>query len=125
MEWTTSSPGWNGEANLDDNTIESTLLRSGQTPHDRGDLNRSNPAPDLRDLVRPSLRSVEAYDPGPSLSELRARYGISDIVKMNWNEDLFGLLPGVREAVIGELKRAPLYPEQAYSDFRDLVAERW
>jgi histidinol-phosphate aminotransferase len=43
---------------------------------------------------------------------------------MNWNEDLFGLLPGVREAVIEELKRAPLYPEQAYSDFRDLVAER-
>jgi len=67
---------------------------------------------------------VVPYDPGPSLTELKARYGVSDIVKLNWNEDLFGLLPGVREAVIEELRRAPLYPEQAYSDFRELVAER-
>ena len=74
--------------------------------------------------MRPSLRSVAAYDPGPSLTELKARYGVNDIVKLNWNEDLFGLLPGVREAVIEELRRAPMYPEQAYSDFRDLVARR-
>lgn len=58
------------------------------------------------------------------MTELKARYGVRDIVKLNWNEDLFGLLPGVREAVIEELRRAPLYPEQAYSDFRGLVATR-
>jgi histidinol-phosphate aminotransferase len=73
--------------------------------------------------VRPSLRSVVAYDPGPSLTELKARYGVSDIVKLNWNEDLFGLLPGVREAVIEELQHASFYPEQAYSDFRNRVAK--
>jgi histidinol-phosphate aminotransferase len=78
----------------------------------------------LRGLVRDPLRSVEPYDPGPSLSELRARYGVKDIVKLNWNEDLFGLLPGVREAIIDEISRAALYPEQAYSDFRALVASR-
>ncbi len=65
-----------------------------------------------------------AYDPGPNLTELKGRYGVKDIVKLNWNEDLFGLLPGVSEAVIQEVGRAPLYPEQAYSDFRELVAER-
>ena len=79
---------------------------------------------DLRALVREPLRSVAAYDPGPSVSELKARYGLKSLAKLNWNEDLFGLLPGVREAVIGELERAPLYPEQAYSDFRNLVAKR-
>ena len=78
----------------------------------------------LRGLVRPSLRSVAPYDPGPSLTELKARFGVKDIVKLNWNEDLFGLLPGVREAIIEEIRRAPLYPEQAYSDFRDVVAAR-
>jgi histidinol-phosphate aminotransferase len=78
----------------------------------------------LRALVREPLRSAEPYDPGPSLSELRAKYGVNNIVKLNWNEDLFGLLPGVREAVIDELGRAALYPEQAYSDFRALVANR-
>lgn len=45
-------------------------------------------------------------------------------MKLNWNEDLFGLLPGVKEAIIEELPRANLYPEQAYSDFRNLVADR-
>jgi histidinol-phosphate aminotransferase len=77
---------------------------------------------DLRALAREPLRTVSAYDPGPSLSELRARYGVKDIVKLNWNEDLFGLLPGVREAIIDELARVELYPEQAYSDFREVVA---
>src|SRR2546423_1010795 len=79
---------------------------------------------DLRSLVRVPLRSVVPYDPGPSISELKARYHVSDIVKLNWNEDLFGLLPGVREAIINELRSASLYPEQAYSDFRALVARR-
>jgi histidinol-phosphate aminotransferase len=78
---------------------------------------------DLRALARRQLRSMAAYDPGPSLAELAARYGVDHIVKLNWNEDLFGLLPGVEEAVIEELKKAPLYPEQAYSDFRRLVAD--
>ncbi len=79
---------------------------------------------DLRALVREPLRSVSAYDPGPSVSELKSRYGLKSLAKLNWNEDLFGLLPGVKEAVLAELERAPLYPEQAYSDFRNLVAKR-
>jgi len=77
----------------------------------------------LRALVRAPLRSVVPYDPGPSVAELAARYGVASLVKLNWNEDLFGLLPGVREAVVEELARAPLYPEQAYADFREAVAE--
>ena len=79
---------------------------------------------ELRELVRPPLRLAEPYDPGPSLTELRARYGVEHISKLNWNEDLFGLLPGVREAIIAEIGRAHFYPEQAYSDFRELVAQR-
>jgi histidinol-phosphate aminotransferase len=75
----------------------------------------------LRALARHSLQSVSAYDPGPSLSELETHYGVKHIVKLNWNEDLFGLLPGVGEAVVDELRNASLYPEQAYSDFRRLV----
>jgi histidinol-phosphate aminotransferase len=65
-----------------------------------------------------------AYDPGPSVRELETRFGVTGIAKLNWNEDLFGLLPGVSEAVTDELQHASRYPEQAYSDFRRLVAER-
>ena len=89
-----------------------------------GGCKRHNGTVTMRDLVRQPLRSVAAYDPGPTLADLKQRYGLKEIVKLNWNEDLFGLLPGVREAIIEEISRSELYPEQAYSDFRQLVAGR-
>ena len=73
-------------------------------------------------LVRPALVGLEPYDPGPSLEELKRSYGLDDIAKLNWNEGLLGPFPGVREAVLDELDRAWMYPEQAYSDFREAIA---
>ena len=73
-------------------------------------------------LVRDSLVGVAPYDPGPSLTELRERYGLDEIVKLNWNEGLLGPFPGVGEAVVAELERAWMYPEQAFSDFREALA---
>jgi histidinol-phosphate aminotransferase len=73
-------------------------------------------------LVRPSLIGVDPYRPGPSVDELKARYGLKDLVKLNWNEGLLGPFPDVRDAVLGELDRAWMYPEHAYSDFREAVA---
>jgi histidinol-phosphate aminotransferase len=73
-------------------------------------------------LVRPSLVGLEPYRPGPSLSELREEHGIDEIAKLNWNEDLFGPLPGALDAVKDELQNAWMYPEQAYSDLREAVA---
>jgi histidinol-phosphate aminotransferase len=73
-------------------------------------------------LVRPSLIGVEPYRPGPSLDELKATYGLRDLAKLNWNEGLLGPFPNVRDAVLGELDRAWMYPEHAYSDFREAVA---
>jgi histidinol-phosphate aminotransferase len=74
------------------------------------------------ELVRSSLLGLAPYSPGPSLSELRAEHGLASIAKLNWNEGLFGPFPGVREAVAAELENAWMYPEQAYSDFREAVA---
>jgi histidinol-phosphate aminotransferase len=73
-------------------------------------------------LVRPSLVGLEPYRPGPSLSELRRAHGLDEIAKLNWNEDLFGPLPGALDAVRDELANAWMYPEQAYSDLRSAVA---
>jgi histidinol-phosphate aminotransferase len=77
---------------------------------------------DWSSLVRPSLVGLEPYRPGPSLSELRREYGLDEIAKLNWNEDLFGPLPGALDAVKDELVNAWMYPEQAYSDLREAVA---
>jgi histidinol-phosphate aminotransferase len=73
-------------------------------------------------LVRPSLLGLEPYRPGPSLSELKAEHGLDEIAKLNWNEDLFGPLPGALDAVAAELERAWMYPEQAFTDLRESVA---
>jgi histidinol-phosphate aminotransferase len=77
---------------------------------------------DWSSLVRPSLVGLEPYRPGPSLSELRREHGLDEIAKLNWNEDLFGPLPGALDAVKDELVNAWMYPEQAYSDLREAVA---
>jgi histidinol-phosphate aminotransferase len=77
---------------------------------------------DWSQLVRPSLIGVDPYRPGPSVDELKASYGLQDLVKLNWNEGLLGPFPNVRDAMLGELDRAWMYPEHAYSDFREAVA---
>ncbi len=73
-------------------------------------------------LVKPSLVGLTPYDPGESLSEMKARYGLDHLWKLNWNEDLFGPLDGVLQAVEEELGNAWMYPEQAYGDLREAVA---
>lgn len=73
-------------------------------------------------LVKPSLVGIEPYDPGESLSELKERYGLDEVVKLNWNEGLFGPVPGALEAAAAELANAWMYPEQAYGDLRAGVA---
>jgi histidinol-phosphate aminotransferase len=74
------------------------------------------------DLLKPSLDGLEPYRPGESVAELRRRHGLDEVVKLNWNEGLFGPLPGVLEAATAELANVWMYPEQAYSDLREALA---
>jgi histidinol-phosphate aminotransferase len=77
---------------------------------------------DWSTLVRPSLLGLDPYRPGPGVEELKERYGLTELAKLNWNEGLLGPFPGVSEAVLAELDRAWMYPEHAYTDFREAVA---
>jgi histidinol-phosphate aminotransferase len=72
-------------------------------------------------FVRSALHDLHAYNPGPSMAELEARYGRA-VVRLNRNEDLFPPLPGVREAVEDELSNIWMYPEESYGEFRAAVA---
>lgn len=74
-------------------------------------------------LVRPSLHGLEPYRPGASIAHLKALHGLDEVVKLNWNEDLFGPFPDALETAAAELEKAWMYPEQAYSDFRQAVAD--
>jgi histidinol-phosphate aminotransferase len=73
-------------------------------------------------LIRAPLREVGPYVPGSSAAEARARYGIVDLARLNWNEGLFGPLPGVLEAAAASLGDAWMYPEAAYDDLIRSIA---
>jgi histidinol-phosphate/aromatic aminotransferase/cobyric acid decarboxylase-like protein len=55
--------------------------------------------------IKPPLREVGSYVPGPSLDELMERHGLGPVDKLNWNEGLWGPLPGVLEAVAAARER--------------------
>jgi histidinol-phosphate aminotransferase len=76
-----------------------------------------------RGLLRPSVMGVGPYVPGASGREVKARLGRDDLIRLNWNENLFGPLDGVLEETVAQLHAAWTYPEEAYEDFRGAVAE--
>jgi histidinol-phosphate aminotransferase len=73
-------------------------------------------------LLRAPLLEVGAYTPGPSLDELMARHGLDAVDKLNWNEGLWGPLPGVLDAAADALGDTWAYPEHAYNALRDAIA---
>jgi histidinol-phosphate aminotransferase len=75
-------------------------------------------------LLRRSVLRVGPYVPGVSAAEVKARFGRRDMIRLNWNENLFGPLAGVLEETAAELHTVWAYPEEAYEEFRLGVA-RW
>ena len=73
-------------------------------------------------MLRRSVLGVGPYVPGASALETRARLGRDDLIRLNWNENLFGPLKGVLEETAAQLPAAWAYPEEAYEEFRDAVA---
>ncbi len=76
----------------------------------------------LTDLLRRSVLGVGPYVPGASAAETRARLGRDDLVRLNWNENLFGPLAGVLEETAAGLADAWMYPEEAYGQLREAIA---
>ena len=73
-----------------------------------------------------SLAVVPAPEGDPfdigGVAAVKARLGLDEVVKLHWNENLFGPLPGVLEAARAELENAWMYPEEAYEGFRAAAA---
>jgi histidinol-phosphate aminotransferase len=76
---------------------------------------------DWSSLVVPAPPDLDPFDIG-GVAEIKARHGLEEVVKLHWNENLFGPLPGVLDAVRAELENVWMYPEEAYEGFRDDVA---
>ena len=54
-------------------------------------------------LLRRSVIGVGPYVPGAGARELIARTGRTDLIRLNWNENLLGPLDGVLDAVAASL----------------------
>jgi histidinol-phosphate aminotransferase len=76
---------------------------------------------DWSSLVVPAPPEHDPFDIG-GIAEIKARHGLDEVVKLHWNENLFGPLPGVLDNVRAELANVWMYPEEAYEDFRADVA---
>jgi histidinol-phosphate aminotransferase len=77
----------------------------------------------VEQLLRRSVIGVGPYVPGAGARELKARTGRTDLIRLNWNENLLGPLDGVLDAVVASLPGAVwAYPEEAYEAFRLAVA---
>ena len=74
-------------------------------------------------LARPALGGLSAYDPGASAEDLRRRYGVEQIIRLNRNEDLFEPFPGALEAAAAELANVSRYPEESHREFAAAVAQ--
>jgi histidinol-phosphate aminotransferase len=74
-------------------------------------------------LLRPAVIDVGQYRPGVSGAEIKARYGLREVVRLNWNENLEGALPGVLEQTAAELSDSWAYPEESYGKFCEAVAQ--
>jgi histidinol-phosphate aminotransferase len=77
---------------------------------------------DWSSLTVPPPPELDPFDIG-GVGEIKRRYGLDEVVKLHWNENLFGPLPGVVEAAHEELHNMSMYPEEAYEGFRSDVAE--
>lgn len=77
---------------------------------------------DWEPILRRSVLGAGAYVPGASASEIKARYGLQKMVRLNWNENLDGPLPGVLEETAAELAACWCYPDEAFEEFRLAVA---
>jgi histidinol-phosphate aminotransferase len=77
---------------------------------------------DYERLLRGSVIGAGPYVPGASAAQTKARLGREDLVRLNWNENLFGPLPGVLDETAAALHAAWIYPEEAYEEFRHAVA---
>ena len=78
---------------------------------------------DWSPLLRAAVRDLGPYTPGSSAEEIRRRLGLEDLVRLNWNEGLFGALPGVLEEAAAALQGTWTYPERAYGVFRERLAD--
>lgn len=64
----------------------------------------------FENIVRSEIRALDPYVPGLSIEEIRAQYGIEQVIKMASNENPLGTSPLVQECIARHAGEAFRYP---------------
>ena len=75
-------------------------------------------------LARPEVPALPAYNAGLSSQAVRARYGVSEIVRLASNENPFGASPAVARALVDLALQVGTYPDANCSALRAAIAQR-
>jgi len=76
-------------------------------------------------LVPKHIETLESYQAGKSIEELRKEYKLRKIVKLASNENPMGASPKAVKAMIDSLKEIHRYPNPASCDLRKALATRF
>jgi histidinol-phosphate aminotransferase len=72
-------------------------------------------------LLKPYIQEASPYSPTAHLRQLYAQR--SDYIRLQANELPFGISPKVKQAIIDALPKAHLYPDSAYHDVKQALAQ--
>ncbi|MBS0427658.1 MAG: histidinol-phosphate transaminase [Proteobacteria bacterium] len=78
----------------------------------------------IRELVRPEVPGLPAYNAGLSSDAVRRRYGVEHIARLASNENPYGASPAVANALADLARRAGTYPDANCTALRAAIAER-
>ncbi len=73
--------------------------------------------------VRPEAEGFKPYSPGLSIDEIKARHGLSNVIKLASNENPLGVSPVVRKVIEEKAGLAFRYPQCGYPRLRQAIAE--
>ena len=75
-----------------------------------------------RFVFRPEIQAFKAYSPGLSIEEIKARHGLSQVVKLASNENPLGVSPVVQKVLQERAGAVFRYPQWGYPRLREAVA---
>ncbi|MFZ5825086.1 MAG: histidinol-phosphate transaminase [Bacillota bacterium] len=75
--------------------------------------------------IRPAIRSMKPYVPGKPVEEVQRELGITDLVKLNQNENPLGPSPRAVEAATAAMAQVHTYPEGTSRALRERLGRLW
>ena len=75
--------------------------------------------------IRKAAFACEKYVSGKSMDDVMRDYGLSSVVKLGSNENMYGPYPHALEAMRDEVSLINIYPERNYIKLKELLADKF